>query len=39
MSSPEESGLILGYAAFRPQETRRALGQLAEAIRAVERSP
>lgn len=39
MSRPEESGLILGYAAFRPQETRRALGQLADAIRAVERSP
>lgn len=32
-----ESGLILGYAAFRPQETRRALGHLADAIRAAER--
>ena len=38
MSKPEESGLILGYAAFRSNETRRALRQLADAIRAVERA-
>jgi GntR family transcriptional regulator/MocR family aminotransferase len=39
MSKSEESGLIFGYAAFRRHETRRALGQLADAIRAAERTP
>lgn len=37
MSASEESGLILGYAAFRPHETRHALAQLADAIKAAER--
>jgi GntR family transcriptional regulator/MocR family aminotransferase len=38
IGNAEETGLILGYAAFRPHETRRALRQLADAIRAVERA-